>query len=352
MSIHSLGSFFAASPFSIANGTRSVARRRRREHQLGEQVQLRRFGDAPVPARHTLDVYYCSSPICKGQYSYDYGLPYAAFSKLCYTSLEAMIDAMLSPMFSTVFYALLFGIAGSQTQLPEQLKWDVISVKPTSTDSCRVENSGVRFLPNGLSATCVPTIFVVEFAYHLMDPSRIIGLPKWATGPQTYAIEARVSAQDTEAFSKLRRDQKSDMMQSVFAERFGMKAHMETREMPAYSLIIAKSGSKLKTPSTDTTGNSQFGGSTGEVKWVNSQLTDLKFLLAKETGRPVVDHTGLTGRYDFTLEYTPAARAGVDNSGRPAIFTALEEQLGLKLVPTKQSVEVLVVDSLEQPTQN
>ena len=210
----------------------------------------------------------------------------------------------------------------------------------------------MRFLPNGLSAGCVPVVFLVEFAYHLMDPTRILGSPKWAAGPQMYAVDARVSGEDAAAFAKLGRDEKSGMMRSVLAERFGMRAHMETREMPAYALVVAKSGSKLKEPSDTTWSNSQFGGSTGEVKWRNSPLTDLKFLLAKETGRPVVDQTGLTGKYDFTLEYTPADHAARDESGGPSIFTALEEQLGLKLVPAKQPVEVLVVDSLEQPTEN
>jgi uncharacterized protein (TIGR03435 family) len=198
----------------------------------------------------------------------------------------------------------------------------------------------------------VPVVFVVEFAYHLMDPTRIVGLPKWATGPQVYAIEARVSGQDTAAFSALKRDEKASMMQSVFSERFNMKAHIETREMPAYALVIAKSGSRLKNPSDTDSGISQFGGNNGEVKWANSPLTDLKFLLAKETGRPVVDNTGLTGKYDFLLEYTPSSPAAKDESGRPSIFTALEEQLGLKLVPSKQPVDVLVVDSIEQPNEN
>jgi uncharacterized protein (TIGR03435 family) len=221
-----------------------------------------------------------------------------------------------------------------------------------SPDGCKDGEGGVRFLPNGLSAACAPTVFIVEFAYHLMDPARILGLPKWATGPEMYTIDARVSGEDAPAFAKLNRDEKSAMMQSVFAERFGMRAHMETREMPAYALVIAKNGSKLKKPSGTSAGISQFGGSTGEVKWANSPLTDLKFLLAKETGRPVVDQTGLTGKYDFTLEYTPADRAATDETGRPSIFTALEEQLGLKLVPTKQPVEVLVVDSMDKPAEN
>ena len=113
-----------------------------------------------------------------------------------------------------------------------------------------------------------------------------------------------------------------------------------------------KSGSKLKEPSETTSGISQFSATNGEVKWANSPLTDLTFLLAQETGRPVVDSTGLTGKYDFRLKYTPADHAATDESGRPSIFTALEEQLGLKLVPMKQPVEVLVVDSIAQPTEN
>ena len=116
--------------------------------------------------------------------------------------------------------------------------------------------------------------------------------------------------------------------------------------------MLAKGVPKLKTPAQGEIQNSQFGGSDGEVKWVNAPLTDLKFLLAQETGRPVVDHTGLTGKYDFTLQYTPSARAATDQSGKPSIYTALEEQLGLKLVPMKQPVEVLVIDSLEPPTEN
>ena len=204
---------------------------------------------------------------------------------------------MPSRLLPAVMCAVLLDVAGMQVQASDQLKWEVISVKPTPQIVARTERGGVRFLPNGLTAACVPAVFVVEFAYHLMDPTRILGLPKWATGQQMYAIEARVSGEDAAAFAKLKRDQKASMMQAVFAERFGVRAHMETREMPAYALVIAKIGSKLKEPSDTATGISQFGGGGGEVKWADSPLTDLPFLLAKETGRPVVDKTGLSGKY-------------------------------------------------------
>lgn len=76
------------------------------------------------------------------------------------------------------------------------------------------------------------------------------------------------------------------------------------------------------------------------------------FLLCRETGRPVLDRTGLAGKYDFTLEFEPTAKMGKEDSGRPSVFTALEEQLGLKLVPAKEPVDVLVIDSIEHPAAN
>jgi uncharacterized protein (TIGR03435 family) len=220
-------------------------------------------------------------------------------------------------------------------------------------DVCaKATSGGVRALPDGLSASCVPVAFVVEVAYHLMDKARIVGLPDWATGSQLYAIEARVSGEDAAAFSKLPRDDRFRMLQPVLAERFHMKAHMESREMPAYALVVAKGGPKLKQPSPDERSGSQFAAATGKVKWANAPLTNLKFLLSQEVGRPVVDKTGLTGKYDFTLEYAPAARAATDETGKPSVFTALEEQLGLKLVSSKEPIDVLVIDSIEQPTAN
>jgi uncharacterized protein (TIGR03435 family) len=233
------------------------------------------------------------------------------------------------------------------------LQWDVISVKPMSPDACPANQGGVGWLKDGLTASCVPLAFVVESAYHLFDSARIVGLPEWSKDPsQVYAIEARVSGEDAAAFNKLSREEKLGMMQLVLADRFHMKAHMEPRPMPAYDLVIAKGGPKLIAPEPNESGTSQFGAPTGDVKWVDSPLTNLMFLLGRETGRPVVDKTGLTEKYDFTLAFTPAARAATDDSGRPSVFTALEEQLGLKLVPAKEPVDVLVIDSIEQPAMN
>jgi uncharacterized protein (TIGR03435 family) len=254
---------------------------------------------------------------------------------------------------ATIVLASLVSPVGISSQLAnppaKPLQWDVISVKPMSPQSCSA-GGGLRPLPDGISASCVPLLFVLEEAYATMDSARIVGLPDWAKGSEMYAIEARVSGDDAAAFGKLSRDDKFRMLQQVLAERFHMKAHMEAREMEAYALMIAKGGPKLKQPDANEPSSSQFGTTTGEVKWANSPLTNLKFLLGSEVGKPVIDKTGLTGNYDFTLNYAPTALP--DESGRPSVFTALEEQLGLKLVPSKEPVDVLVINSIDQPTAN
>lgn len=240
-----------------------------------------------------------------------------------------------------------------RAQTAKPLQWDVISVKPISPDGCPTNSGGVGWLKGGITASCVPAAFVVQCAYRLMDQTRIVGLPDWTkSNSQLFTIEARVSGEDAAAYAKLTHDEQFRMLQQVLAIRFQMKAHMETRPMRAYDLTVAKGGPKLKQAPADEPSQSQFGARTGDVKWANSPLTNLTFLLGRETGRPVIDKTGLTGRYDFTLEYLPAARAAAATSDRPSVFTALEEQIGLRLVPSKEPVDVLVIDSIQQPSAN
>jgi uncharacterized protein (TIGR03435 family) len=233
------------------------------------------------------------------------------------------------------------------------LQWDVISVKPMGPEECPAHQGGVGRLKDGLTASCVSAIFVLQCAYRLMDPTRIVGLPEWTKdNSRLYGIEARVSGDDTAAYAKLSHDEQFRMLQQVLAGRFQMKAHMETREMPAYDLVVAKGGPKLKQPQPNESGGSSFSAASGNVHWTGAPLTNLKWVLSEETGRPVVDKTGLTGRYSFVLNFESTARAGKEETDRPSVFTALEEQLGLKLVPAKEPVEVLVIDSIEQPAAN
>lgn len=163
-----------------------------------------------------------------------------------------------------------------------------------------------------------------------------------------------------------RQQQTELMQQSLLADRFQFKAHFETREMSIYELTIAKGGSKLKEADDPT--KRKVGVNLGHpsvfqgTAAINS-LIDFLQCSSDIGGRRVIDHTGLTGAYTFSLKWTspqPASSADSASAGNtPApdvdsqsLFTAIEEQLGLKLIPTKGPSQVLIIDHIEQPSPN
>lgn len=148
------------------------------------------------------------------------------------------------------------------------------------------------------------------------------------------------------------------MMQTLLAERFKLVLHRETRQLPMYSLVIAKNGLKIH-PAEDGQGRTSSGP--GRLEATKITMQKLADLLAHSVGLPVIDSTGLKGVFDFTLQWSPAeapkiaAADGNEAAGvaGPSIFTALQEQLGLKLMSEKGPVEILVVDHIEKaPTEN
>ena len=144
------------------------------------------------------------------------------------------------------------------------------------------------------------------------------------------------------------------MMQAFLAERFKMTAHKETRQLPNYALVAARGGAKIK---PDEAGQGQTSGGNGKFTATKVSMGHFADLLARQTGFPVTDQTGLTGVYTFTLQWDPAAGLNVGPSDTPAtgasIFTALEEQLGLHLASGKGPAEVVVIDQMERmPTAN
>jgi bla regulator protein blaR1 len=152
------------------------------------------------------------------------------------------------------------------------------------------------------------------------------------------------------------------MEQSLLADRFRLKVHFETREMPVYALVVAKSGAKLNPAKNEessrlsTLGNEQ-GSEMTAIGVTLEQFVLSPLLTGPAGGRPVVDQTGLKGAFDFTLKWTPeqmAASAAAEEVGAdaPSLFTAIREQLGLLLLPSKAPVEVIVIDHIEQPSAN
>jgi len=271
---------------------------------------------------------------------------------------------------ATLAAALLACAAPAFAQTPATpttaKKWafDIVSIKPSHTAD---PNATMRLLPDGMAATNVLLAMLLQNAYGI-KPDLISGLPGWAQNAH-FDLEAKVSPEDAEAFSKLGRQERfsvsQKMMQAVLADRFKLQAHIEIKQLPVFDLVIAKNGPKLReTMPTDTDGVKDpdgkraidmfhFDGTSFTAQGL--QIPALANNLGYRVHRTVVDKTGLKGRYDFTLKFTPETNPATDNSTTdeaPSLFSALEEQLGLKLVSSKGPTDALVVDHVQQPTEN
>ena len=195
----------------------------------------------------------------------------------------------------------------------------------------------------------VSVVMLIHWAYE-MPETRILDAPGWA-GTTHFNIDATADPAVDAALHQLTSDagekQKEKMVQALLADRFKLVTHIETRELPIYALVVAKGGAKLGDPKYSGT---TFNYSRGHIEVDGSNsVAFLAEELSKETGRNVVDKTGITGRYNLKLQWTPDDAAA--DSG-PSLFTALEEQLGLKLEPAKGPVQVLVIDHEEMPSAN
>jgi uncharacterized protein (TIGR03435 family) len=196
---------------------------------------------------------------------------------------------------------------------------------------------------------------LIAQAYEINSSYQLAGVPSWAS-EEPFDLEARLDDDAAAAYRKLsdreRREQAAPMLRSMLADRFRLKIHHETRELPVYALVVAKSGFKLKQAQG---AENLYGMSTnwGLIS-IRGGPIGARFIvgLSNFVGRIVVDRTGLTGYYDITLKWTPEGSQTSDTNAPPDLFTALEEQLGLKLVSTKAPVDVIVVDHVEQPTEN
>ena len=196
----------------------------------------------------------------------------------------------------------------------------------------------------------VPLKMLLQFAFGTPE-SQITAIPA-PLNSEKFDIEARSDPSIDAQLSKLDSDQaklqKQLMLQALLADRFKLTWHKEIRQLPVFDLVIAKGGSKLQ--------ESKANGRTYNIgsDHISDQGVTAPVLadqLAARLGRPVIDKTGLTGRYDVTLKWTPDGTEAAPDSP-PSIFTATQEQLGLKLESTKGPVETLVIDHVEEPSPN
>jgi uncharacterized protein (TIGR03435 family) len=192
-------------------------------------------------------------------------------------------------------------------------KFEVASVKPGDRDSRQV---GVHSDNSGRFATTNTTLkILVGYAYGV-ENNQIANGPAW-TDSDVWSIEAKSESRFQVGLddSKIRL-----MLQSLLADRFHLSVHRETKEQPVYELVIAKGGPKLKETAPTFAGQNLNGGR-GQLMAEGLQMSALAGSLSRQLGRSVIDKTGLAGRYDFKLTYTPEAREGV--FGRTAHKTHL-----------------------------
>jgi uncharacterized protein (TIGR03435 family) len=188
---------------------------------------------------------------------------------------------------------------------------------------------------------------LLTYAYNIR-PHQLSGAPAW-TSDARFDIEAKAEGASPA--------QVRQMLQTLLAERFHLAAHRETREQPGYALVVAKGGPRLRESKAEAT--QMDGKGPGQIGAEKVPMTMLARGLQNILERFVLDETGLTGEYDFELKWLPERlveqRPGdeppADVSG-PSIFTALQEQLGLKLEARKGPVEIVVVDRIERLTEN
>ncbi len=243
-------------------------------------------------------------------------------------------------------------------QVPQ---YDVISIKPNKSGS---GNISVHVDDGNYDATNITLKGLIADASNIKQ-DLIAGLPGWATSAH-FDIKAKILEPDKKVLGRLTPEQWRSMLLPML-DRFHLKYHIEVKTLPIYELTVAKGGPKFAKSSSDANFN---GVGSGGTSVQNTHLTahdvnlqSLVSQLSYSLHRTVVDRTGLKDKYDLDLRWTPddsaasiasdANRSRSDNADTPPVLvTALQEQLGLKLVSSKGPVDTLVVDSIDLPTEN
>jgi len=288
-------------------------------------------------------------------------------------------------------------LLAAQAPTAGSAKFEAVSVKRNTSGEQGGTNQNT---PGRFAATNISLRMLIRNAYGLLD-SQIVSGPALATADYMSAEKFDIVATYT---GEVTREQRSEMMQNMLKDRFKLATHTEMREMPVYVLSLARTDGRLgpaiapeseecaarrtgagatagqppagapapagrgrdggagRGPDTSALrcGSLQFGPGSFTAKGAGlDMLTESLANRTPITGidRIVLDRTGLTGRYDYELKWTPVGRGGgpapvANDPDRPSIFTALQEQLGLKLEPQRAPIEVLIIDAIEMPTEN
>jgi len=300
-----------------------------------------------------------------------------------------LLAIMAGPAIFGLVIAPQMGAQAPQTTAMPTPSFEVASIKPNRVVDMKI---GIMQRPGRITMNGVTTKLLIAHAYNVKD-FQISGGPSWIKSDR-YDIDAKEEDSMAAELEKLPPEQRAEqirlMLQSLLADRFKLSLTHTTRELPVYALVIAKTGPKLQEAKPGDTYPSGMKGPDGRAGGVVRgssggqglmmmngwrligqavPIANLANALSQQLGRNVVDQTGLKGKYDFTLQWTPdqsqkgmlggpeVGAPGPDSpptpdANGPSIFTAIQEQLGLKLESTKGPVDFLVIDHIEKPSEN
>jgi uncharacterized protein (TIGR03435 family) len=259
--------------------------------------------------------------------------------------------------------------AVAQEQTAPAKTFEAASVRQNKSGSTQVNTN---FTQGGVTFTNMQLRPIIQFAYGINQPARLVGVPDWAES-ERFDVVARGTINSI--------DDRRAMLQAFLADRFRLVAHTEQRRVPVYTLVLARSdgrlGPNLKPSSVDCTKQGRAGapppaatpnplaaivqcglrpGGPGDISVSGIPIPLFGTFLSIMQRRPVIDNTGLQGAYEIRLTWAPdplpGRSADPNTDGRADFFTALQEQLGLKLQAGTQPEDVLVIDSVSHPDEN
>ena len=224
--------------------------------------------------------------------------------------------------------------------------FEVATIKPAPLDAT---SSGFSTEGKYVHVRNMPMTAIIAVAFNV-HTSQVVGLPDW--GEQRFDIRGFADVPGAPNWP-----QYQEMLRSLMQERLGLRFHKDTRELVRVTMQIGRGGIKFK-PTTykgidlpDQTGNSNAG--TQDWRITNNTMTEFAGFLRDFLNHPVIDQTGLTGKYDFTLKWArDDAQPNADTKGLPGLVTALQEQLGLRVESSKGPTDVIVIDHIEKPSEN
>ncbi len=229
------------------------------------------------------------------------------------------------------------------------LRFQVATIKPSLPEESRaLQIRGNRFVTAGTSV-----IDLLQYAYGLHE-AEIAGGPKWLK-TQKFDLVADPESQTRPSFDEFKK-----MVLNLLADRFRLTTHYQSRVLSVFELVPAKGSPKLSKSTRPPNGIPSVGYAPGQLSVANATLADFAtFLQRFVADRPVFDRTGIVGRYDLTLRWSLDDWEAEENrpgnsrsSSLPGLFTAIQEQLGLKLQEAKLPAQVLVIDHIDMPSEN